>query len=151
MIWPITGKEIIETSSCKCSDGLNKALKKIGFDEEVVWSKETEDWVMENIAGGIEWLFVNGFIKEDNGFVKEDNGFVFNQHKVYILDVEGCIYKLHKHKMDGSHTWNFDTMNSSYGGSHGPSDTPEESIRKAKAYEKVYVCDSHERLFQWKI
>lgn len=78
----LSGKAIIERGACRVD--AEKFIKQYGYFDSVEWSKEVENWIKENITGGISWLISNNFIKEDE----------LDMSKLMFFKVDSTVYKL---------------------------------------------------------
>ena len=132
-------KDIINHSSYKCDAAIDIGVKEFGYSKAIQWNEETENFVINKIEGGIDWLIMYGFIK----WIEKE--FVFNRDKVYIF--EGCgLYKLHRQGLD-TDKYSFDSLNNSNFKANGVGGI-ENVIEAAKEYGKVYECDSVEEYFK---
>lgn len=82
----ITGHEIFKQNPC--STEFNNFVKKYGFYDEVEWTKENEDFIIDQNEW-IEWLL-------NNEFIEKVYSFKFYASKVYIYVDEGIDYFLIK-------------------------------------------------------
>ena len=73
----INAEQIMNCHAHKCKDGLNSFLMHFGAND-VDWNKENEDWIANNVPGGIDWLYSNGFIEKNEKVY--DKNFYFCQY-----------------------------------------------------------------------
>ena len=72
----INVEQIMNCPTHKCREGLNSFLIHFGAND-VDWNKENEDWIANNVPGGIDWLYSNGFIEENEEVLDKKFYFCF--------------------------------------------------------------------------
>lgn len=125
LIKTITG-EAIQKEACKGE--FEKFIQKCGFYNEIPWTKENEDYAIEQ-NGWIDFLLKLGFIEEVDSFE-------FNKNLVYIFKSGDDEYKLHEGiERDG---WGFIDLMASVCHANGYFKGPKEKIMQMKKQNREF-------------